>query len=46
MLVLEPLDRALARGARIYAEVASCGISNDAYHMTSPHPEGKGQCVP
>lgn len=42
MLVLETLDGARRRGARVYAEVAACGISNDAYHATSPHPEGKG----
>lgn len=42
MLVLEPLARALERGAHIYAEVASCGIGNDAHHMTSPHPGGRG----
>jgi 3-oxoacyl-[acyl-carrier-protein] synthase II len=42
MLVLEPLERARQRGARIYAEVAACGISNDAHHMTSPHPKARG----
>lgn len=42
MLVLEPLDTALDRGAHIYAEVAGFGQSNDAYHMTAPDPTGAG----
>src|SRR4030095_15000888 len=42
MRVLERLDVARARGAKIYAEVAGCGISNDAHHMTSPHPKARG----
>ncbi|MFG7943499.1 beta-ketoacyl-[acyl-carrier-protein] synthase family protein [Streptomyces cacaoi] len=41
-LVLERLDRALARGARIHGEVVGFGLSSDAHHLTAPRPDGAG----
>ena len=42
ILVLEERDTALRRGATVYAELVGYGMSADAYHMSAPHPEGRG----
>jgi nodulation protein E len=45
MLLLEPLESAQARGAKIWGEIAGFGMSSDAYHLTQPLAEGAARCM-